>query len=164
MKTEGDVAGSQRRGRTATKTRRILHPSDFSSASRAAFVRAIATAKAERAELLLVHVMIPVIPPTGDGLVPAQVYDDIERSMRADAQKQLDKLVAEAKAARVRVRGILLEGTPADRIVRAARSYHVDVIVIGTHGHVGLARVFLGSVAERVVGTAPCPVLTVRGK
>jgi len=146
------------------KTRRILHPSDFSSASRAAFVRAIATAKAERAELLLVHVMIPVIPPTGDGLVPAQVYDDIERSMRADAQKQIDKLVAEAKAARVRVRGLLLEGTPADRIVRAARSYHADVIVIGTHGRMGLARVFLGSVAERVVGTAPCPVLTVRGK
>lgn len=148
----------------AMKTRRILHPSDFSSASKAAFVRALATAKAERAELLLVHVVMPVIPSTGDGLVPAQVQDDIERSMRADAQKQLDKLVAEAKAARVRVRGILLEGTPADRIVRAARSYHVDVIVIGTHGRMGLARVFLGSVAERVVGTAPCPVLTVRGK
>ena len=155
---------SRRDGRTAMKARRILHPSDFSSASRAAFVRAIATAKAERAELLLVHVMMPVIPSMGDGLVPAQVYDDVERSMRADAQKQLDKLVAEAKAARVRVRGVVLEGTPADRIVRAARSYRTDMIVIGTHGRMGLARVFLGSVAERVVGTAPCPVLTVRGK
>jgi nucleotide-binding universal stress UspA family protein len=146
------------------KTRRILHPSDFSSASRAAFVRAIATAKAERAELLLVHVMMPVTPPTGDGLVPAHVYEDIERSMRADAQTQLDKLLAKAQAAKVRVRGLLLEGAPADRIVRAARSYHADVIVIGTHGRMGLARVFLGSVAERVVGTASCPVLTVRGK
>ena len=146
------------------KMRRILHPSDFSSASRAAFARAVATAKTERAELLLVHVMAPVIPPTGDGFIPANVYDDIERSIRADAQKQLDKLVAKAKAAKVRVRGMLLDGTPADRIVRAARAHHADVIVIGTHGRTGLARVFLGSVAERVVGTASCPVLTVRGK
>ena len=146
------------------KTRRILHPSDFSTASRAAFARAVATAKSERAELLLVHVLAPVLPPTGDGFVPANVYDDIERSIQADAQKQLDKLVAKAKAAKVRVRTLLLDGTPADRIVRAARSYHADVIVIGTHGRTGLARIFLGSVAERVVGTAPCPVLTVRGK
>jgi nucleotide-binding universal stress UspA family protein len=148
------------------KTRRILHPSDFSSASRAAFARAVAMAKAERAQLLLVHVMTLVIPALGmgDGYVSPKLYDEMERSMRAHAQKQLDKLMAKAKAAKVRVRGLLLEGTPADRIVRAARSYHADVIVIGTHGRTGLARVFLGSVAERVVGTAPCPVLTVRGK
>jgi universal stress protein A len=164
MKIRGDAAGSRRPGRTTMKTRRVLHPSDFSSASRAAFVRAIATAKAERAELLLIHVMMPVIPPMDDSFVSPKIYDDVERSMRADAQKQLDKLVAEAKAARVRVRAIVLEGTPAERIVRAARSYHADMIVIGTHGRMGLARVFLGSVAERVVGTAPCPVLTVRGK
>lgn len=145
------------------KTRRILHPSDFSPGSRAAFTRAVETARAERAELLLVHVMAPVIPPTGDEFVPATLYGDIARSIRADAQKQMDKLVAKAKAARVRVRGLLLDGSPADRIVRAARSYRADVIVIGTHGRTGLARLFLGSVAERVVGAAPCPVLTVRG-
>jgi nucleotide-binding universal stress UspA family protein len=148
------------------KTRRILHPSDFSSASRAAFARAVAMAKAERAQLLLVHVMTPAIPPLGmgDGYVSPKLYDEMERSMRAHGQQQIDKLMAKAQAAKVRVRGLLLEGTPADRIVRAARSYHADVIVIGTHGRTGLARVFLGSVAERVVGTAPCPVLTVRGK
>jgi nucleotide-binding universal stress UspA family protein len=87
-------------------TRRILHPSDFSSASRAAFAHAVAMARTERAELLLVHVMAPVIPPTGDGFVPANVYDDIERSIRADAQKQLNKLIAKAKAAKVRVRAL----------------------------------------------------------
>jgi nucleotide-binding universal stress UspA family protein len=146
------------------KTRRILHPSDFSSAARAAFARAVAMARAERAELLLVHVMTPVIPLMGDGYISPNIYDDMERSMRAHGQTQIDKLVAKAKAAGARARGLLLEGTPADRIVRAARSYHADVIVIGTHGRTGLARVFLGSVAERVVGTAPCPVLTVRGK
>jgi nucleotide-binding universal stress UspA family protein len=147
----------------AMKMRRILHPSDFSSASRAAFARAVAMARADGAELLLVHVMTPVIPPM-DGYISPKLYDDMQRSMEAHARKQLDKLVAKAKASRIRVRGVLLEGTPADRIVRAARSHHADVIVIGTHGRTGLARVFLGSVAERVVGTAPCPVLTVRGK
>jgi len=146
------------------KTRRILHPSDFSSASRAAFARAVAMAKAERAQLLLVHVMAPVIPAMGDGYIPPRMYDDMERSMRAHADKQIGKLVARAKASGVRARALLLNGTTADRIVRAARSYRANVIVIGTHGRTGLARVFLGSVAERVVGTAPCPVLTVRGK
>ena len=137
------------------KTRRILHPTDFSSASRAAFARAVAMAKAESAQLLLVHVMMPVIPMMGDGYISPKVYDDMQRSMLAHGKKQIDKLVAKAKTAGVRARGLLLEGTAADRIVRAARSYHADVIVIGTHGRTGLARVFLGSVAERVVGTAP---------
>ena len=146
------------------KARRILHPSDFSSASRVAFARAVADARAERAELLIVHVLPAVTPLVGDGYMSPKTYDDMERSMRAYGQKQLDKLVAKAKAAGVRARGLLLEGTAADAIVRTARSKRADVIVMGTHGRSGLARLFMGSVAERVVGTAPCPVLTVRGK
>jgi universal stress protein A len=54
-------------------------------------------------------------------------------------------------------------GSPYDVIVRAARSKRVDVLVLGTHGRTGLARFFLGSVATRVLATAHCPVLTVRG-
>ena len=146
------------------RPRRILHPSDFSPASRAAFTRAVASARADRAELLLVHVITPVAPFVGDGYVSPKVYDDMQRSIRASGQKQLDKLVAKAKAGGARARGLLLEGMPADGIVRTARSKRADVIVMGTHGRSGLARLFLGSVAERVVGTAPCPVLTVRGK
>jgi len=146
------------------KARRVLHPSDFSPASRAAFRRAVAIAKAERAELLIVHATVPVIPQAGDGFVPANVYDDIERAIRDDARQRLDKLVATAKAAKIRGRSLLLDGTPAEQIVRAARKHRADLIVIGTHGRTGLARVLLGSVAARVVGTAPCPVLTVRAK
>jgi len=146
------------------RLRRVLHPSDFSPASRAAFAHAVASAKADRAELLLVHVITPVVPLVGDGYVSPTVYDDLQRSILASGQKQLDTLVAKAKAAGARARGLLLEGTPADGIVRTARSKRADVIVMGTHGRSGLARLFLGSVAERVVGTAPCPVLTVRGK
>jgi nucleotide-binding universal stress UspA family protein len=142
----------------------IMHPTDFSPASRAAFAQALALARDEGAELLLVHVVSTVTPLAADGYMSPQVYDDLQRSMRAEAQKQLDKLVAKAKAARVRARGLLLDGVAADAIVRAARAKRAKTIVLGTHGRTGLARLLMGSVAERVVGTAPCPVLTVRGK
>jgi nucleotide-binding universal stress UspA family protein len=146
------------------KARRILHPTDFSSASRTAFKKAVAMAKADRAELLLAHVLAFPAPILSDGFMSPTIYDDLSRSMRADGQKRLDKLIAQAKAAGVRASGLLLEGMPADAINRAARVKRADMIVIGTHGRTGLARLFMGSVAERVVGGAPCPVLTVRGK
>jgi universal stress protein A len=142
----------------------ILHPTDFSSASRAAFNHALALARDERAELLIVHVLSTVMPMAGEGYVSPKVFDDLQRSMRAQAQKQLDGLLAKAKAAKVRARGLLYEGVAADAIVRSARARHARLIVMGTHGRTGLTRLFMGSVAERVVGTAPCPVLTVRGK
>ena len=145
------------------KARLILHPSDFSSASRAAFKKAVAMAKADGAQLLLAHVLAFPAPILSDGYVSPKIYDELSRSMRDDGQKRLDKLVGQAKAAGARAISLLLEGTPADAINRAARSKRADVIVIGTHGRTGLARLFMGSVAERVVGSAPCPVLTVRG-
>jgi nucleotide-binding universal stress UspA family protein len=57
-----------------------------------------------------------------------------------------------------------VDGIPHERIVRAARSTRADLVVIGTHGRSGFAKVMLGSVASRVVASATCPVLTVRGK
>ena len=146
------------------KSRVILHPTDFSPASRAAFARAIAEARADGAELLLVHVLSRVMPFAGGEYMSPQTYAEVQRSMEAYGQEQLDKLVAKAKAAGVRVRGLLLEGAAADAIVRTARSKRADVIVMGTHGRSGLGRLLMGSVAQRVVGAASCPVLTLRGK
>jgi nucleotide-binding universal stress UspA family protein len=144
--------------------RRILHPSDFSSASRAAFRKAIDMAKASRAELLLLHVVSPVVPVPGDGYVSPEMYDQLSASSRAWAQKRLDSLVAQAKKSRARVKGFILEGAASDEIVRFARARRVELIVMGTHGRKGLAKLFVGSVADRVVAAATCPVLTVRGK
>ena len=146
------------------KIRRLMHPTDFSKASGAAFARAVEMARADRAELLLAHVLTPAIPMVGDGYVSPKVYEEIEASARAAGQKHLDALVIKAKKAGVRAKGLLLEGVPHDRIVRAAKAKRVDLVVMGTHGRTGLARFFLGSVAERVVSMAACPVLTVRGK
>ena len=147
-----------------SRIRRILHPSDFSRASGAAFMKAVEMAKANRAELLVVHVLTPVIPMVGDGYVSPKVYEEIEATARSQAQGQLDRLLGKARKAGVRVKGLLMEGVPHEQITRAARSRRADLVVIGTHGRTGLAKFFLGSVAGRVVSIAPCPVLTVRGK
>jgi nucleotide-binding universal stress UspA family protein len=150
------------RPRTVRTFRRILHPSDFSPASRPAFTRALALAKASRAELLVVHVL-PVLPMIPDVYIASRTYDELQRGQRASGHKQLDRLVRRAKTAGVRASGILLDvGVPAERITRLARSWHADMIVMGTHGRTGLTRALVGSVAARVVATAHCPVLTVR--
>ena len=144
--------------------RRILHPTDFSRASGAAFLKAVALAKESRAQLLLVHVLLPPTPFIGDGYISPKTYEELEASARRGAQRELAKVVARAQKAKARVKAVLLEGVPYDRIARAARSKRADLIVMGTHGRSGLSKFFLGSVAERVIALAPCPVLTVRGK
>lgn len=147
-----------------SRLRRILHPSDFSRASGAAFARALVMAKADRAQLLLVHVLAPPIPTAGEGYISPKVYEDLEASSRAYGQKRLSALQAKARKSGVKAVTLLLDGVAHERIARAARSKKADLIIIGTHGRTGLAKFFLGSVASRVVAAAPCPVLTVRGK
>ena len=147
-----------------SRIRRILHPTDFSRASSAAFRRAVELAKDNRAELLVLHVLSVPVPITGDGYMPPKIYDEIVTGARAYAQKELDALIRKAKAAGARATGLLVEGIAHERIAQAARSKKADVLVVGTHGRTGLPRFFLGSVASRVLTLAPCPVLTVRGK
>jgi nucleotide-binding universal stress UspA family protein len=143
-------------------TRRILHPSDFSTASSAALRKAIEMAKASRGQLLIAHVISPIVPLAGEGYISPKVYDEIAASNRTWAGRQMAKLLAQVKKAGVRVSGTLLEGVAHEQIIRFARSKRADVIVMGTHGRSGLAKLFLGSVAGRVVTAATCPVLTVR--
>jgi len=147
-----------------TRIRRILHPSDFSRASSAAFAKAVDLAKANRADLVIVHVLSPIIPMMGDGYVSPRVFEELEAAAHAQGQKQLNALLAKARKAGVRASGALLEGIAHEQIVRSARSRRADLIVIGTHGRTGVAKLFLGSVAGRVVASARCPVMTVRGK
>jgi nucleotide-binding universal stress UspA family protein len=143
---------------------RILHATDFSAASGAAFKHAVEEARRDRAELLILHVMTPPAPLVADAYVTPNVWDTLLRSQRASAQRRLDSLVDTARRRRVRARGLLVEGVPADSIVRTARARGARMIVMGTHGRSGAARFFLGSVAGRVVAAAHCPVLTVRGR
>jgi nucleotide-binding universal stress UspA family protein len=145
-------------------TRRILHPTDFSAPSNAAFKKAIEMAKASRAELLIVHVINPIIPVAGEGYVSPKMYEDLAASTRAWARKQLDRLLGKAKKSGVRGKGVLAEGAAHEQIARIAKTKRADLVVMGTHGRSGFAKLFLGSVAGRVVTAAPCPVLTVKGR
>jgi len=106
--------------------------------------------------------MMPPSPFVGDDL-PAS-WLELEAQARRDAERRLAATVSQAERAGIATTGTLVKGAPAEVIVRVARREGADLIVIGTHGRSGLGRLFMGSVAARVLGTATCPVLTVRGR
>lgn len=144
--------------------RRILHPTDFSKASAPALAKAVELARRERAELCLVHVVAPPAVLLEDSFMTAKTWAEMTTGGRRQAQRRLAPLVARAKRAGVRARAAVLEGIPFEEIVRESRRRRADLIVMGTHGRSGMARLFLGSVASRVLALAACPVLTVRGR
>ena len=141
--------------------RRILHPTDFSRGSAPALKRAGALARACRAPLLLLHVMTPPSPFTGEDSAPSS-YLELLTLARRSAKRRLAAMLARTRRERLRVKAIFAEGLPADEILRAAKRERADLIVMGTHGRTGLSRFFMGSVAERVVRESRCAVLTVR--
>ena len=146
------------------RIRRTVHPTDFSPASGPAFKKALEVAKDNKATLLIVHVL-PTLPMIGDAFIPPATIDEMLRAQQAQAQKTMERLVSRARSAGVRVSGFVLDnGAVADAIVRFAKRQKADLIVSGTHGHGVFARALLGSVAERVMSKAPCPVMVVRGK
>ena len=141
----------------------ILHATDFSTASRPAFARALEWARRDRAELVLVHVLSPPAITLEDSYLSEKTYRDLEAAALRDARKRLGALAARAKGAGVRASSLAVSGIPDEEILRAARRQRAALIVLGTHGRTGFARAMLGSVAERVASLARCPVLTVRG-
>ena len=145
------------------RVRRIVHPTDFSPASGPAFKKAIEVAKDNNASLLILHVL-PILPVIGDAFIPPATIDEMMRGQRLQAQKAMDRLVARARTAGTKVTGVVLDnGAVPDAIVRFAKRQRADLAVMGTHGHGFLAKALLGSVAERVVNKAPCPVMLIRG-
>jgi nucleotide-binding universal stress UspA family protein len=144
--------------------RNIMFATDFSSASRPALRRALEMAQADGAALWIVHVAAPPGPLSPDGYVLPRIYEEMDLAIRSDAQKRLRTLLGRARKLGVRARALLLKGAPHEAIARAARKHRADILIVGTHGRTGVARFFVGSVASRVVATAPCPVLTVRGR
>lgn len=140
--------------------RNILAAVDFSGSSDAAGAVAADLAAAFGARLHLVHVYdVPLIEMTPYHFaVPQSVWDDVRKA----ARERLEKVRSELAGRGVEVEARLAEGTPAEAIGDAARELGADLLVIGTRGHTGLTHALLGSVAERTLRTAPCPVLTVK--
>jgi nucleotide-binding universal stress UspA family protein len=137
----------------------ILVPTDFGDASERALAYAVELAKRFGAEVVLLHSFeIPLIGfPDGAMVATAELTSRIIES----AQESLDKAVASTKSSGVAVRSVLHQGDPWQRVLSTIEEVSANLVVMGTHGRRGLPRALLGSVAEKVVRTAPTPVLIV---
>jgi len=141
----------------------IMSPIDFSDHSGEALKSAADLASCFRSELLLVHVVpaIPKLPSTA-----AFFHEgEYEHELHKDAQKQLDEMVATLAHRGLKARSVV--GTANDvsmELLRIAEHNNVDLIVIATHGMTGWHRLAFGSVAEKVVRLAGCPVLVIRAQ
>ena len=144
--------------------KRILYATDFSKSSARALDEAISLAQQNKAELLAVHVIEPVPYAAGEEFASAEIYTKIEEVTDRQAKAAMAKLMQRLKKANVKAQSLLLRGSAHDQIVKAAKSKKADMIVIGTHGRTGLSKLFMGSVAGKVISSATCPVVTVRGK
>jgi universal stress protein A len=140
----------------------ILHPTDFSRPAARAEAVAARLARALDAELLLLHV-VPESSIYGGGRELLREAFRLEALRVAAARRALSRRAARLRARNVKVRELVATGAPYRQIVSVARRKGSQMIVIGTRARGGVARWLLGSVAERVLRVAPCPVLTVRG-
>lgn len=142
--------------------KRILFPTDFSSAAAHALSVAISLALEHEGILFLVHVIEEeqFSSPYSFGSRPVKVEHGYGIEDRA--REELSKLISPQVKRQIHVEEILLKGKPFVEIIRAAREKNIDLIVIPTHGHAGIKHSHLGSDAERVIRKAPCPVLVIR--
>lgn len=142
---------------------RILLPTDFSPSSDAALEYATMLAERLGASLHVLHVIEE--PDVAGGWGSEVFISQLPRLREAaqqDAERRLNAIVTANERGRPRVSTEIADGRAARTIVEVARRQQIDLIVMGTHGRGGVARLLLGSVTEKVLRTASCPVLAVR--
>lgn len=139
---------------------RILMATDFSEASLPAWKKALAMAKGG-GTLFIFHAYEPPNVAQAEA-IGSSVYQEWDQNLRAGINEKLDLMVNEARRAGINATRMLEAGNAEELIVRVADDYETDLIIMGTHGRKGFSRIFLGSVAARVIAMAPCAVLTVR--
>ena len=138
---------------------RIVAATDFSEPAEQSWRVAVELARVHRSELILLHVFVE-LPLYAE--VPATTVLEVYEEQRRWVLGELDARVRQAATGGLTVRARLETGPAAETIARIAEEERADLVVAGTHGRSGLERFVVGSVAERVVRTAPCPVLVVR--
>ena len=138
----------------------ILAATDFSAASEQAVAYAASLALEFGATLHLLHVVPDPVLAAAWSEAYAYDLDMLGERLRRDAERQLAERAARIEGIVVTREALL--GRPANTIVAIAAARCADLVVVGTHGRSGVSHLFMGSVAERVVRSSPCPVLTVR--
>lgn len=143
--------------------RKILFPTDFSDHSVHALTYAVSFAESFKTEIHVLHIVDEAYQywmAMGPGALPVGPPPD---EMLALSKKEMDKFVGlKLVGVKFPITKMVLVGRPFMEIIRYARDEKIDMIVMGTHGRSGLRHAILGSVTERVVRKAPCPVLTIR--
>jgi nucleotide-binding universal stress UspA family protein len=147
--------------------RRILVPIDGSPTSNRGLDEAIGLASDQHAKICLLHVVDELVLTGADAMlyVPANYFDDFIRASRAGGEKLLARAEAKVRKRGIEVDTVLLEtvGRPvADLIIKQAKKWRADLIVLGTHGRRGFSRLVMGSDAELVLRETHLPVLLVR--
>lgn len=140
--------------------RTILVPVDFSSHASSALKLAVRMAQDSSATVHVLHAY--ALPLALNSPYPVKIPESVLEALREEAARKLEETLDEVSASGVKFEKHLVQASPAAGIVDAARDLEVDLIVMGTRGLTGLAHVLLGSVAERTLRAAPCPVLTVK--
>ena len=140
---------------------RIVVPTDFSECSEGAWALAKRVAGSLGSELVLAHVLVEPVA-YGDPSIAADTTVELFEQGRKWVEDEIEKWASAARAAGITVRTIVRTGLAQEEIVTLATDESAELIIIGTHGRTGLNRLLLGSIADRVIRFAPCPVLTVR--
>jgi|SRR5690349_13655631 nucleotide-binding universal stress UspA family protein len=144
------------------RIKNVLVATDFSEPSAAALDYGREVARTYGATLHVLHVVEDLRWRYATDMAPAALVG-VQEDVEASAASRLNALVTDEDRRQLRAHTVALTAiVPSEAIVQYAKTEGVDVIVMGTHGRNGLAHLFMGSVAERVVRLAPCPVLTVR--
>jgi nucleotide-binding universal stress UspA family protein len=142
---------------------RILCATDFSASAERALGRAVSMARWFKAQVTVLHAIAPVpwIAPGAAWAAGIVVPQDVLRPVRGELAKALEGFVAPFRAEGIALETRLDDGDPASQIEAVAEALPADLVVMGTHARAGFERLLLGSVAEKVLRRAPCPVLIV---
>jgi universal stress protein A len=155
----GERGGGKEEPMLTIKT--ILCPTDFSEPSLHGLDTAVELAGLFKAELKVMYVL-PLLPPSPTDPNFEFEVPEYENILHKDSEKKLDEIIKTKIPAAVKAIAVIGHGNAAKEIVRVAEEDKVDLIVIATHGHAGWHHLVMGSVAEKVIRHAPCPVYAVR--
>lgn len=139
--------------------KKILIPIDGSDYSTRAAELGISVAKLVGAQVMVVYVIDTVVL---DQIAKVSAREDVERELKQDGERYINYVLGLAEKQNVKVASLLAKGRPFEQVVHLAKGLGMDLIVMGTYGRRGAERILIGSVAERVIEYASCPVLVVK--
>ncbi|MBF0288154.1 MAG: universal stress protein [SAR324 cluster bacterium] len=143
--------------------KRILVPADGSETSKRALQYAIELARSFNASMTLLMVVDDQhLDFLGPASYPENLNEIIEKRMMDQAKATLKEFLPSSSDSSISTETVILRGYPVTEIIEYAKTHEIDMIVMGTHGRTGVTHVVIGSIAEKVVRMAPCPVLTVK--